>query len=150
LGGACNFIGYFGLNTLDVARRDQNRKELRHALRFAMVNRALLNPQAADHLVQLLGYLGSNHDGERAAAAFKAHEIVRRLGLKWSDVIYSPPGELVGQGASLRPAQQMLSERERDFPNNISKLRRPLSDKRLAWLGNIYSRLHGHGREAAA
>lgn len=31
-------------------------------------------------LLKLLRLLGSNHDGERAAAAMKAHELVTRLG----------------------------------------------------------------------
>jgi hypothetical protein len=38
-------------------------------------------------LVKLLGLLGSAHDGERAAAARKAHEHIKALGLQWGDVI---------------------------------------------------------------
>jgi hypothetical protein len=41
----------------------------------------------------------------------------------------------------------MLNERERDFIHNIARLRRPPTDKQLAWLQSIYERLHG--REAA-
>jgi hypothetical protein len=40
-----------------------------------------------DKLVKLLGLLGSNHDGERAAAALKADRHIRSLGLAWGDVI---------------------------------------------------------------
>jgi hypothetical protein len=34
--------------------------------------------------------LGSAHDGERAAAGLKAHELLKRSGLQWSDVIALP------------------------------------------------------------
>jgi hypothetical protein len=51
------------------------------------MSRAVLDPQAADHLSKLCSMLGSAHDGERAVAAAKANEFVRRLGLTWRDII---------------------------------------------------------------
>jgi hypothetical protein len=45
-----------------------------------------------DKLVKLCGLLGSEHHGERAAAALKADRHLRGLGLTWGDVI-APLGE---------------------------------------------------------
>lgn len=113
-----------------------------------MTNRTLLNPQAADHLVKLLGYLGSDHQGERAAAALKTYEFIRRLGLTWSDVVYCPssPASWWDMAIACRKQRRILSER--DFLNNIAKLRRLPSDKQLAWLESIYARLHDQGAAA--
>ena len=44
-----------------------------------MTGRAMLNPHSADRLRKLCGMLGSQHDGERAAAAAKADAFVRGL-----------------------------------------------------------------------
>jgi hypothetical protein len=40
-----------------------------------------LDASAVEHLCKLLGLLGSAHDGERDAAAWKAHEFLNRHGL---------------------------------------------------------------------
>jgi hypothetical protein len=50
-----------------------------------------LAPDTLERLVKLLGMLGSAHDGERAAAGLKAHELVRRHGLTWSDILLAAP-----------------------------------------------------------
>jgi hypothetical protein len=49
-----------------------------------------LDRPSIDRLIKLLGMLGSAHDGERAAAGLKAHQLVTRSGLQWSDVIALP------------------------------------------------------------
>jgi hypothetical protein len=54
---------------------------------------AVLTPEAADRLAKLCGMFGSNHDGERAAAALKADQLVRQNGLTWHDVIVMPRHE---------------------------------------------------------
>jgi hypothetical protein len=108
-----------------------------------MTCRALLNPQAAGHLVKLLGYLGSDHDGEIAAAGRNAHEFIRRLGLTWADVIFCPPESWWDMATDCARQQYLLNERERDFIRNIARLRRPPTDKQLAWLQSIYDRLQG-------
>lgn len=40
-----------------------------------------------DKLAKVAGLLGSDHDGERSAAAFRATALIRDSGLNWSDVI---------------------------------------------------------------
>lgn len=53
-------------------------------------------------LSKLLGLLGSSHDGERAAAALKADQMVRRAGTTWANVLtpnpvrLPPPGGIPG------------------------------------------------------
>ena len=54
----------------------------------------VLDPRSAARLVKLCGMLGSQHDGERAAAGLKADQLVRDLGLSWSDIIV--PSDLAG------------------------------------------------------
>jgi hypothetical protein len=111
-----------------------------------MTGRALLNPQTASYLVKLLGYFGSDHDGEIAAAGRKAHAFIRRLGLTWADVIFCPPESWWDMATDCAKAHR-LNERERDFIHNVTRLRWPPTDKQLAWLQSVYERLHG--REAA-
>lgn len=40
-----------------------------------------------ERLLKLLGMLGSEHDGERAAAALKASQFLKKRNLSWSDVL---------------------------------------------------------------
>ncbi len=45
----------------------------------------------AAKLARILGLLGSDQAGERAAAAEAAHRMVSRLGLRWEDILAPPP-----------------------------------------------------------
>lgn len=45
----------------------------------------------AAKLARILGLLGSDQPGERAAAAEAAHRMVGRLGLRWEDILAPPP-----------------------------------------------------------
>lgn len=47
-------------------------------------------------LIAILGMLGSEHEGERAAAALKATEMVRAAGLDWARIIQAPIGAYAG------------------------------------------------------
>jgi hypothetical protein len=46
-----------------------------------------LSPADRDLLIKILRLLSSPFDGESSAAGRRAHELVKRLGLDWSDVI---------------------------------------------------------------
>lgn len=48
---------------------------------------ALLPPPDADKLAKVCGLLSSDHDGERAAAAFRATAILRAAGLTWRQLV---------------------------------------------------------------
>src|SRR3954469_23200789 len=49
---------------------------------------AALTPAFADKLVKVLGMLGSDHDGEVAAAGRRAHSMLQAEGLTWGEVIF--------------------------------------------------------------
>jgi hypothetical protein len=53
-------------------------------------------------LVQLLGMLGSDFDGERATAGRMADTLVRSLGLTWDAVITAPGGHTAPPGGQYR------------------------------------------------
>src|SRR5262245_9013681 len=101
-----------------------------------------LAPEATERLIKLLGMLGSAHDGERAAAGLKAHELIRRHGLQWSDII-APP--LAPQTPNWRDKVRScfehlhrLNDRERQFVLTLATWRGTPSDKQLAWLNRIF------------
>ena len=54
---------------------------------------ALLSKTDRQKLAKLLGLTGSDHDGERAAAALAAHRLVTKIGLTWNQVLDPPPAE---------------------------------------------------------
>ena len=59
-----------------------------------------LAPAEVRRLVGILGRLGSDHDGERAAAGLLASRMLRAAGLGWADVIGAGGGARVGTAAS--------------------------------------------------
>ncbi|MFC0408238.1 hypothetical protein [Roseomonas elaeocarpi] len=63
--------------------------------------------QASDlaKLVRVLGLLGSEHDGERAAAAMAAHRLIKRSGLSWQQLLGPAQAASRGPAASRRPAE---------------------------------------------
>jgi hypothetical protein len=111
-----------------------------------MTTAALLDPRAAEHLCKLLGMLGSRHDGERAAAAWKVHEFIRQIGLTWPDIIISVPmvpADWRRMATACREQGYRLTPREFDFVNNIAMRGREPSEKQLKWLRDIFARLGG-------
>jgi hypothetical protein len=110
-----------------------------------------LDADAVKHLCKLLGLLGSQHDGERAAAGLKAHEFLKRYGLTWCDVITVPtaiaqqpqdqlPNWRVMVEACLN-AQAWLNHKERAFLHTLTNWRGTPSEKQIAWLTRIYENL---------
>jgi hypothetical protein len=115
--------------------------------------RILLDPRAADRLAKICGMLGAAHDGERAAAAAKADELVRSLGLTWREVIAVPAPSIAPQTSDWKMMAGychgrpwLMREKEREFVRSILNWRRELTEKQKDWLCAIYSRVHGAGR----
>jgi hypothetical protein len=105
-----------------------------------------LAPDALDRLIKLLGMLGSAHDGERAAAGLKAHELIRRHGLSWPDILLAPPETPRKIGwrdklAACAAHRHSLSARERAFVQSLANWRGTPTEKQLAWLDHIYGNL---------
>jgi hypothetical protein len=103
-----------------------------------------------DLLAKILGLLGSDHAGERAAAGLKAHELVRAAGLTWRDVLDGAvaivPQLEINQSwdsvlAECCVHKDKLSARERDFVVNLARRRGKPSPKQITWLSAIYQRL---------
>ena len=113
---------------------------------------SVLDPKATDRLIKLTGMFGSDHDGERAAAAALADRMVRELGLRWADVINVPlvpaePGhEEVSWQAALDVCLEHIREldpRSRAFVQSLSRWRGEPSQKQRDWLRDLYARVRG-------
>ena len=117
-----------------------------------------LDPRSIERLVKLLGMLGSNHDGERAAAALKANALVRDHGLVWSDIIPTPHADRRPNDARAKnqddqkvdwrtmrdfcaQRSHLLRPREQEFIDHIDSWRGELTEKQSAWLIAIYTRV---------
>jgi hypothetical protein len=108
-----------------------------------------LAPDALERLIKLLGMLGSAHDGERAAAGLKAHELIRRHGLTWSDVLLTtpsppPPPPKLGwrdKVAACETHRHCLNSRERAFVSSLARWRGTPTEKQLNWLNRIFENL---------
>jgi hypothetical protein len=99
----------------------------------------VLDRRAADRLTKLLGMLGSSHNGERAAAALKADELVRELNLTWRDVIRLPkalPTNDTEKVALALANIDLLTEWEQDFIFTI-RWRQRISQKQRVILNQI-------------
>lgn len=123
-----------------------------------------LDPRDADKFGKLVGLLGSNHDGERAAAALKATEFLRARQMGWTDiaetlktppVVYRP--EPVRESCShvqdaLRCLQSVIAwkDHERAFLVQMSNQRRRPSDKQRDWLDGLLDRVVAFERRRAA
>jgi hypothetical protein len=131
------------------AGRRQGRHERRHPLLKMTSRRRVqsdmdrLAPDALERLIKLLGMLGSAHDGERAAAGLKAHDLIRRHGLTWSDILATSPKPIGwrDQLAACSAHKHSLNERERAFVFQLARWRGTPTEKQLAWLQRIYENL---------
>jgi hypothetical protein len=113
--------------------------------------RARLDDVTADRLTKILGLLGSDHAGERAAAAAKAHALVRSIGLTWRDVI-TPSLSVAPQlengfdwrllAAECHARKAQLSLNESQFIAKILTWCAEPSPRQMAWLLAIHDRLH--------
>jgi hypothetical protein len=109
-----------------------------------MTGRALLNSKAAEHLTEILGYLGSDNENERANAGRLANDFIKQPGLCWADVIViaqPPAAEWQWMAKFCAERRTELNDTERNFVGNIRSLRRQPSDRQLEWLESIYARL---------
>jgi hypothetical protein len=113
-----------------------------------------LDPRLADRLAKLLGMLGSDHAGERAAAGLKASELLKANRLTWRDVVAIAAG---GADKSVSTEQEddiadkirfaveridLLNSWERGFITSIQG-RTYLSDKQERKLDEILDKLGG-------
>jgi len=98
-------------------------------------------------LLGVLGMLGSDHDGERAAAGLLAVKLLRERGLGWDDVLAPPPPapddrswkqDAIEAGRS----PGLLTEWERGFIRNLLHGER-ISAKQRITLDAIMRKVRG-------
>ena len=58
-----------------------------------------MTPAEREHLARILGMLGSEHAGERAAAGLQAEAFRKKHGLTWAELLALPPVEVVAEPA---------------------------------------------------
>jgi hypothetical protein len=80
--------------------------------------------------------LGSEHDGERAAAALKADQLVRSRGLTWQQVISVEPTSVESMIDFCLAAEDHLSVWEAAFVRGI-RGRQHLTEKQLRKLREL-------------
>jgi hypothetical protein len=106
----------------------------------------LLPAPTRDKLAKVCGLLGSNHDGERAAAAHQATEILRRHGLTWAELILATPAE-ASDGGGWRAMRRecarhpkLLTDWELAFVTTIAR-RTAISDRQREVLERIVEKV---------
>ena len=126
-----------------------------------MTNGPALSPAERNRLVGILGRLGSEHDGERAAAGLLASRMLRDRGLSWEDLIAAGNARQAGHaGASAGPGAGAawqaslgqclrhlgaLSGWEADFCLSLSARRKALTPAQAAKLAQIAADLTARG-----
>jgi hypothetical protein len=122
-----------------------------------------LDPVSADKLTKILGLLGSDHPGERDAAAQAANKLVRERGLTWGDVIAAPPtlpthyprirawraddSDWQRMAAFCHNRQWLLRPKDREFVRSMANWRSEPTERQREWLLDLYAQLHrGAGR----
>lgn len=112
----------------------------------------VLDPVARAKLVNILGMLGSDFDGERASAGLLASRLLKHHGLRWDDLIPPAVGQIAEQsdhdvGSDLNLCLRhnaMLTDWERSFCVSLTTVRR-LSPKQIGVLQRIAAALRDRG-----
>jgi hypothetical protein len=122
-----------------------------------------LTPDLAAKLAKILGMLGSDYNGEIAAAGRRANAMVKRAGLTWDEVISSSapipqqphrpprrwrkPGTPSDTAALCLQWSEVLTDWETNFCRSIIGRRR-LSAKQADVLARIVDRVEAFARAA--
>jgi hypothetical protein len=122
--------------------------------------------KVATRLAKLCGLFGSIHDGERAAAARKANELVSKHGLTWKDVVLtndaskpktahkpkkeslSVEAKLAALRASFDTYPDALTDWERDFVVGVGDYAGRYTAKQLDLIDVLVTQLRRHIKEA--
>jgi hypothetical protein len=101
---------------------------------------ATMTPAFASKLTKVLGMLGSDHDGEIAAAGRKAHSMLQAEGLTWGEVI--APARLAPPPRSeLQPRRWHKPESVRDVVALCLRWPEVLTEWAVTFLGSIADRV---------
>jgi hypothetical protein len=119
----------------------------------------MLDRDAAEKLIRILGMLGSDQPGERASAALKAAQLLRARKLTWFDIIPIPLVDHSYRSAAFDDtdddfpwhAQRQfclehsarLPPKELRFLISLGRWHGALTQKQQIWLDSIHARLRG-------
>ena len=111
---------------------------------------AALDPSVSAKLAKVCGLLGSDHDGERAAAAAAATRILRDAGVSWSELLSAgaaPPDTPATTPATAHPQEiareillrqrHLLSAWEVGFTENLARWRGRPTPRQIARLARL-------------
>jgi hypothetical protein len=107
-----------------------------------------LTPADRAKLAAILGRLGSDFDGERAAAGLLAARFVREHGLTWPDVLTAPPPapppppatDWRRRAAWCAERAELLSPWESSFLASLSERAKPPTEKQARVLERLVAR----------
>lgn len=111
-----------------------------------------LTPEERTRLIGILGRLGSDYDGERAAAGLLASRLLKDHSLTWEDLLGNVPRREAprrnqacnqGLGLCLRHIER-LTEWEQQFCRSVAN-RTQLSPKQNEIIGKIVVKLRAWG-----
>lgn len=118
----------------------------------------LLAPADIERFGKLLGMLGSDHDGERAAAAAMATRFLQQRGLSWSEFVSSVLAvPSLGTSAPLphrSTARECLAivgiwtAKELSFLRNMEIRRQAPTPGQAEWLADLHLRVQPERRAA--
>ena len=125
----------------------------------------ILDPQEIDRFSKLLGLLGSDHDGERSAAAAKATAFLGARSMGWPDIgeMLKRPPIIIREPEPVAPSKShqtdarfclrcpgiTWSARERQFLHDMASRRSRLTEKQENWLDALCDRVTRWNRENA-
>src|SRR3954462_8180152 len=122
-----------------------------------------ISPDLANKLAKVLGMLGSDHDGEIAAAGRRAHAMVKGAGLTWDQVLapansppeapYRPPRRWRRPATPSDAAAlclqwpEVLTDWETDFCRSVAG-QRQISAKQAGVLARIIGKIEAFAHAA--
>ena len=107
----------------------------------------IIDRRAAAKLAKICARFASNHDGERAAAAALANQLLQSMGLTWEQVLTQDERDFADLIDFALQHERLLNDWQRGFVRDIRR-QETLSKKQRAKLDEIVGQIHN--RRAAA
>ena len=85
-------------------------------------------------MVQLLGMLGSDHDGERAAAALHANRLLRNAGMTWNDLLDGADRYQEGYQQGFQDAAEKAMALHQEQQEEVERLRQQMQAGGSGWM----------------
>ncbi len=114
---------------------------------------AIIQPDQRNRLVGILGRLGSEFDGERAAAGLLATRLLKQIGVAWDEIIAAPavaheaatPLNWRSEVSAASRSMDMLTPWEREFLTGLAQQGR-ITQRQRRQLDRITLKVAAGGR----